>query len=181
MNILADWISQLIRAAAEWVDRCLPEYEPSVWNDNDGVQLYNNCYNYACDIQTNSYAQPGYAHGITLPNPYTGNGTCSDVTGGATADGLVVTTCDQGCGCDECHHQVALVIKPNQNDYWDYHWYRKDRDGRWSHKMGQYPATNLDNSGDIITDPETADRGSYTIFCGCFCANKTKVTIDGPW
>jgi hypothetical protein len=182
MNIVADWISKLIKALAEWVDRCLPKYEPGMWNDNDGIQHSNNCYNYACDIQTNSYAQPGYAHGITLP-PYYENGTCKEVTAGATADGLAVTGCDEGCGCGECHHQVALVIRPNQSGYsiWDYHWYRKDQDGRWSHKMGQTQATNLDNSGNIIADPKTADRGSYTVYCGCFCVNKTQVTIDGPY
>jgi hypothetical protein len=43
--------------------------------------------------------------------------------------------------------------------------------------MGGSPATNLDNSGNIITDPRTADRGSYTVFCGCFCVNKAKVVI----
>lgn len=106
------------------------------------------------------------------------------MTAGATKDGLVPINCDEGCGCKECWHQVALVIKPNNgdlqdyHDYWDYHWYRKDRDGRWSHKMAWTPATNLDNSGNIIKDPRTADRGSYTIFCGCFCVNKTKVTIS---
>ena len=39
------------------------------------------------------------------------------------------------------------------------------------------PATNLDNNGNIINDPRTADRGMYTVFCGCFCVNKSKVTI----
>jgi len=98
---------------------------------------------------------------------------CDAVTKGAIADGLVPVNCEEGCGCDECRHQVALVISPN----WDYHWYRKDRDGRWSHKMGGTPATNLDNSGNIITDPRTADRGSYTVFCGCFCVSKSKGAI----
>jgi hypothetical protein len=157
-----------------WIptDSCLPKYEPHVWNDNDGIQLNNNCYNYACDIQTNTFAQPGKAHGITLPNS---NGTCDDVSAGATADGLNVTNCDQGCGYSECHHQVALVIKPGK--YWDYHWYRKDRDGKWSHKQGGSPVTNLDNSDNIINDPRTAERGVYTIFCGCYCVNKRRVTI----
>src|SRR3972149_10202321 len=94
-NIVADFISKLIKAVAEWIDRCLPEYKPNAWNDDNGIQHNNNCYNYGCDIQTNTYAQPGEAHGITLPYY---NGTCSEVTAGATADGLVTVNCDEGCG-----------------------------------------------------------------------------------
>jgi hypothetical protein len=171
MNWLRDLIGKIIRALAEWVDRCLPEYEPSAWNDADGIQYHNNCYNYGCDLQTGTYAQPGRASGITLGDD---DMACGPVTNGATADGLVPVSCEEGCGCSKCWHQVALVISPG----WDYHWYRKDRDGRWSHKMAGSAATNLDNSGNIITDPRTADRGSYTVFCGCFCVDKSTVTIS---
>lgn len=169
---LKDIIGKLIKAAADWVDRCLPAYQPGAWNDGNGVQYDNNCYNYGCDIQTGTYAQPGRAHGIILSS--SGDMNCRAVTGGAIADGLAPVNCDEGCGCDECRHQVALVISPG----WDYHWYRKDRDGKWSHKLGGTPATNLDNSGNLITNPRTADRGSYTTFCGCFCVNKSKVSIN---
>jgi hypothetical protein len=41
------------------------------------------------------------------------------------------------------------------------------RDGRWSHKPGNWPVTNLDNAGQPILDPRTANRGRYTDFC-CF-------------
>lgn len=172
MSWLSDLIGRLLQAAADFVARCIPAYNPSVWNNDPYVQGHNNCYNYGCDIQTNTYAQPGRAHGILLNWPADMN--CTAVTNGAQADGLVPVNCDQGCGCSACRHQVALVISPG----WDYHWYRKDRDGKWSHKMGGSPATNLDNSGNIITDPRTADRGSYSIFCGCFCVNKSTVSIS---
>lgn len=171
MSWFTDLIGKIIKAIADWVDRCLPQYEPGIWNDGDSVECSNNCYNYGCDIQTNNFAQPGHEHGVYLANM-----NCQAVTAAAIADGLVQANCDQGCGCSDCHHQVALVIWPER----DYHWYRKDRDGKWSHKMAGTPATNLDNSENIITDPRTADRGSYTIFCGCFCVNKSSVSISGP-
>jgi len=171
MNTILDLIRRIIRAAADWADRCLPRYEPGIWNDSTFVQWNNNCYNYGCDIQTNTFAQPGKAHGVILNWPSDGN--CRAVSAGAVADGLYRVNCDEGCGCSECQHQVALVIWPGV----DYHWYRKDRDGRWSHKMGGTPATNLDNSGNLITDPRTANRGNYTVFCGCFCVNKSTVVI----
>jgi len=56
--MLGELIARLIRAIVDWIDRCLPRYEPGAWNDNDGAQLNNNCYNYGCDIQTGTYAQP---------------------------------------------------------------------------------------------------------------------------
>lgn len=43
---LADIIKKLIQAAAEWVEKCIPEYEPSAWNDGNGIEHNNNCYNY---------------------------------------------------------------------------------------------------------------------------------------
>ncbi len=63
--------------------------------------------------------------------------------------------------CPKTGHLVALVIAPN----WDFHWYRKGPNGYWSHKPGGTQATNLDNSGNLIPDPRTADRGPYTQFC----------------
>ena len=172
MDWLADFIGKLLKAAASWVDRCIPAYHPEQWNDANGIQFNNNCYNYACDIQTNTFAQPGNAHGITLNVPDDMN--CQAVSKGAVADGLVTVNCDEGCGCSKCQHQVALVISPGD----DFHWYRKGPDGNWTHKPGSTPATNVDNSNNIITDPRTADRGPYTIFCGCFCVDKSVVTIS---
>ena len=69
MNHLRDLIGRIIRALAEWVDRCLPRYEPSAWNDANGIQFNNNCYNYGCDLQTGTYAQPGRASGDAGARP----------------------------------------------------------------------------------------------------------------
>jgi len=169
MSWLEKLLEAIAKAIADWIARCIPQYNPEAWNDANGIQYNNNCYNYGCDIQTGTYAQPGRATG----NEYQ-NINCQEVGNGAQSDGLVPVNCDEGCGCSDCCHQVALVIAPG----WDFHWYRKDRDGRWSHKMGGSPAKNVDESGNIITDPRTADRGAYTIFCGCYCVCKSKVTIN---
>ena len=167
-DILRRLLAELLRAIANWIERCIPKYEPAVWNDNNGIQFNNNCYNYACNMRTGTYAQPGLASG-NLYNSL----DCLEVGQGAESDGLVPIDCDRGCGCRECCHLVALVMAPG----YDFHWYRRDRDGRWSHKPGGTPATNLDNSGNIITDPRTDDRGPYTVFCGCYCVCKDRVTI----
>ena len=173
---MVGWLKELLqviaRAIASWITRCVPQYQPASWNDANGIQYGNNCYNYGCDIATGTYAQPGRASG----NLYGGSSSmaCLNVGAGAVSDGLVSVNCDEGCGCRECCHQVALVIWPD----FDFHWYRKDRDGSWSHKVGSSPATNLDNSNQIISDPRTADRGGYTVFCGCYCVCKQRVTIN---
>jgi hypothetical protein len=78
-------------------------------------------------------------------------------------------------GCGDNRDLVALVIAPGI----DYHWYRRGTDGFWTHKMGPTPATNLDNSGHTITNPETADRGMYTVFAGYFCACSSSTEGQG--
>ncbi len=158
MSWLEKLLEAIAKAIADWIARCIPQYNPGAWNDANGIQYNNNCYNYGCDIQTGTYAQPGRATGHEYQNI-----NCLEVGNGAQSDGLAPVNCDEGCGCSKCCHQVALVIAPG----WDFHWYRKDRDGRWSHKIGGAPAKNVDESGNLITDPRTADRGAYTIFCGC--------------
>jgi hypothetical protein len=56
-------LETLAEAIADFITRCIPEYNPAAWNDNNGIQFNNNCYNYGCDIQTGTYAQPGRASG----------------------------------------------------------------------------------------------------------------------
>jgi hypothetical protein len=72
---------------------------------------------------------------------------------------------------------VALVIWPGV----DFHWYRKGRNKYWSHKMGGSPASNLDNAGNAIPDPRTADRGSYTEFCTFMIVRHGHIKIGGPF
>ncbi|MFT3870318.1 MAG: hypothetical protein QM715_17860 [Nibricoccus sp.] len=139
---------------------CTPAYEPWYWNDWGTIQYNNNCYNYSNNRRTDTFAQPGRASG----NMYV-NVNVAEVSAGAISDGLEPT--DATSISPEGKTKLAMVIDPDP--YWpDFHWYRLDSNGYWTHKPGQTPATNLDNSGQPITDPETADRGSYTIFGGYF-------------
>jgi hypothetical protein len=84
-----------------------------------------------------------------------------------------------------------LYLPPN-SPYYErvgYHFYRQDRISggvvTWSHKYGQTRATNKDRSGNVIIDPEEADRDysrleagyyeNYSDLCGYYCVDKTKV------
>lgn len=44
---------------------------------------------------------------------------------------------------------------------YDYHWWRKDEDGTWSHKLGANPISYTDNDGSPIYDPENCSRAPY--------------------
>ncbi|KRA75938.1 MULTISPECIES: LamG domain-containing protein [unclassified Lysobacter] len=132
-----------------------PLYEPNSWNGGAAI-ISNNCYNYANNKRTNTFAQPGRASGQTAVGM-----SCAVVHAAAVRDGLEPITDPYDPGYKTT---VALVVAPGE----DYHWYRRDAFGTWSHKPGQTAATNLDNSGSPIYDPEYADRGPYTDFCGYF-------------
>ena len=73
---------------------------------------------------------------------------------------------------------MALVIRPEPVAQPDFHWYRLDDNGMWSQKHGPAPCQNVDESGNAISDPETCDRGDYTLFCGYFLSDPSKVTIS---
>lgn len=134
---------------------CAPLYEPAWWNDAGQIQYNNNCYNYSTNYRSDTYAQPGLAAGAMYATL-----SCKDVRAGAVADDLIADPKADN-RCPKEGHLVALVVAPG----WDFHWYRKGRTGYWSHKPGGTQATNRDNSGNLIPDPRTADRGPYTDFC----------------
>lgn len=140
------------------------QYNPGFWNV-PAVQPHNNCYNYARNWRTDTFAQPGRAHGAQ-----TGTMKCANVTTAAMADGL-----KKRCDClpvsEWPRRLMALVIAPN----WDYHWYREQRGGFWGHKPGPTAARNVDSNGALVVNPETAARGPYTDFCGYFYAGKSVV------
>ncbi len=61
----------------------LPSYTPAFWNDDGTVRRSNNCYNYANNKRTNTFAQPGRAAGARAAYP-----RCDLVRAAAIADGL---------------------------------------------------------------------------------------------
>ena len=50
-----------------------------------------------------------------------------------------------------------MVTSPTAQNR-DFHWYRQNPDGTWSHKPGGTNVINVDASGNLIFDPEIADR-----------------------
>ncbi|SFC07565.1 hypothetical protein [Pseudoalteromonas denitrificans] len=126
-------------------------------------QVHNNCYNYSCNVATNSFAQPGRKHGLFLGAP-----TGEWVVDGARQDGLeYVGNClsqvrDHASNAPEGHY-VALLISPaDQSVGWpgDYHWVRCDDNvslNTWSQKDGGDQVTNFDFAGNAIVNPQEAN------------------------
>jgi hypothetical protein len=130
-----------------------PVYDPAYWNGDPTRLTHNNCYNYANNHATNTFAQPGRATG----HMYTAL-DCAHVRPAAESDGLHTVP---NFSANTPGWYVALVIWPGN----DYHWYRQDKNGCWSHKPGGTAARNIDNAGHTISDPKTCNRGPYTVFC----------------
>jgi len=155
-------------------EACRPEYEPAKWNTAAHMGP-NHCYDYATDVMTDLGAQPGEGGGKACCAT-SKDVNCPAITAAAKLDGLksVASTTAPPDG-----HYVALVVQAAGTPDRDFHWYRRDCNGRWSHKVGNSPVTNKDNSDDLIDDPRTCDRGDYTVFCGFFSCDADKVKI-GP-
>jgi len=143
----------------------IPGYDPYIWNDKDrggSIQVNNNCYNYATNTVTNDNAQPGIGSGEKFFLHQ-----CEDIWNAAIRDGL--TPLPSGRVCPPTMTTVALAVMPGDDDKGDYHWYRLDNDGIWSHKLADAPAKRTDYSGNLIFNPELADRSPYHEFCGYMC------------
>ncbi|MGK3371361.1 hypothetical protein [Citrobacter youngae] len=148
----------------------IPPYDPGKWNNNPTILRNNNCYNYGNDTITNTFAQPGRGTGQEGSYPP----ACLDTSAAAIHDGLksipsIDITPSEG-------HVCALVVSTTPG-FFDYHWYRRDSNGMWSHKPGQTAARNIDNSGRPISDPRHCDRGPYNNFCGFFNSIPGKILI----
>lgn len=128
----------------------------SEWNGSH--MPLNNCYNYASNSITDTFAQPGRGSG----HEYTSI-TAEAIHAAALSDGYVDHRA-QSSKKQLLH--VGYCIWPGA----DYHWYRQsepmDGEVRWTHKPGGTAARNYDDSGHYITDPSTCDRGPYTIWGG---------------
>ncbi len=117
----------------------------------------NNCYAYACDDfsdwrhGTDDFPQPGNTAGF--PTPLQSQLSAQLLRTRAEAFGLtLVKSGSENEPAPDGFYKVALFVAPGL----DYHWYRQDRNGYWSHKLGEYPVMITDSDGNPIVDPRTA-------------------------
>lgn len=152
----------------------MPRYNPGPWNDPATI-LLNNCYNYALDRLDNVRRDPGSLAGVPVLPPFYWIGWA--VAQAAVSDGLEIVAGPLATQTDDVW-TVALVTAPPPvgTPYGDYHWYRCDNDGQWSHKAGfGSEATELDDDGNVIADPANCARGQYCHFFGYLVVDRSKL------
>lgn len=81
--------------------------------------------------------------------------------------------------CPANYYKGAVVVSPEKS----FHFYRQNRDGKWSHKPGVLPVSHTDASDNDIWVPHFADRNylenplygtTYSQFCSYYCIPNNK-------
>tara|TARA_B110000211_G_scaffold227146_1_gene281617 strand:+ start:994 stop:1509 length:516 start_codon:yes stop_codon:yes gene_type:complete len=151
-----------------------PSYNPDKWELSVDDHEINNCYSYVMNIMETDIIekrQPGEKCNLEFEYD------CKNIEKMMQCDFPSITKLDNidtEIPCD--HYRIALVLD-KKGEHLDYHFYRQDLNGYWSHKTGHDPITNLDASNNIISNPEKIDRNydkdkndqfNYDIFCGYY-------------
>lgn len=162
------------------------DYSPSDWVS---CQNYTNCYAYALNVKTNPYPynnpwalQPGTSDSFDNLNNksyLTKSFLVNMVKRDAGYYGFSFGPIGKHDRCMVGFYKVALAIHPGK----DYHWYRQNSDGTWSHKPGKDYVRNYDYSNSIIYDPENCNRKSsenlnYTEFCGFYQVDVSTIDVN---
>ena len=166
------------------VNKNHPQYEPDKWNKDEYIRRSHNCYAYALNLIYNKNAdicksymkatgnydcpavrpQPGIYSGYVdefKPHPF----SCSKLERRMRKDNPLIKKLRKGQKCPDNFYKVVLVTASDGSDY---HFYRQDSNGLWSHKDGFKRATNKDAKGRLIKDPKDAARGHLDVFCGYY-------------
>jgi len=163
-------------------------FESEKWHTCQGHDWQNcalnaNCYSYVLNRPDYFWAVPGmgfvqaeakkyvenfnnYFQGISLTEYR------NEIIQGAIRDGLIQTKklVDQ-----EGYYLAALFFAQNTHDF---HWYRKDDDGLWSHKDGWNLPSNQDDNGNLLKEPTITTRIPYSVFGGFFLVPRAGVKIN---
>lgn len=169
-----------------------PTYEPERWNQLREIRETHNCFAYAMNINDPRqisdckqdkdcnvpFHQPGSASGHDGFTA-TRKKTCSEMVARILGDnpGIRMTNFTDQCPAETS--KIAIVVDPKE----DYHFFRQDTNGFWSHKPGGTPVTSLDSSKRPIYDPKLANRNylndgghlNYDQFCSYLCVPRTRI------
>ena len=166
-----------------------PVYNPMLFNNNPFIQHAHNCWAYGMDVLDprqllqciNSkgldcdprFHQPGGTKGISNLLQKAKGRTCKTVDYLMRQDVPGLTPSTFSAKCPVGKSKIAMVVHPGE----DYHFYRQDSDGWWSHKDGGNKVKRFDADGKPIWNPQTASRDyrpksylNYKDFCGFYCA-----------
>ena len=168
-----------------------PQYNPDLWNKKKELRETHNCFAYSMNIQDPKqvaackkdpncnvpFHQPGSASGHPGFRSQKTK-TCPDMIARLLGDNPSMKMTTFTARCPPHTSKIALVVDPDE----DYHFYRQDSNGLWSHKPGGMPVTNVDALGNLIYDPALANRNyssegtnlNYDTFCSYMCVPRDK-------
>ena len=151
-------------------------YRPLAWNQ-DKIRTNNNCYSYAVNtkiIGRNGKPQPGYfAHCKSISeNEYS---DCRNFYKRIKKDIPFMYLISFEEPCKKGFYKAFIAIDNKEGDK-DYHFWRQDSNGMWSHKPGTTAVVNVDSDGKLIFNPLLANRKykyyNYSKPCFFFCTPK---------
>jgi hypothetical protein len=166
-----------------------PKFEPERYNKDPAIYRSHNCYSYSmnvldprlvqkCRRRNNEgcrqyFHQPGALKGDRFALNRIDRRTCPVVEKLQSADVKDIEKSDFYERCAPGKSKIALVVDPGE----DYHYYRQDADGFWSHKDGSNKVKRFDALKRPIFNPELAARDykwlgsdlNYVDFCGFYC------------
>ena len=176
----------------------MPRYKPSRWNRDSNVRDSHNCYAYFLNVVSPKITRackksrkrgkkcrrphPGYSLGFPAIKTVRSHMTCFDMNNRVTKENPHVRVVSDSEKCKPSEYKGALVLASHPwGDKADYHFYRENDSGYWSHKDGPEKATDRDAEGKKIRDPRRASRDyrkgkkigrKYDRFCNFYCVKR---------
>lgn len=149
---------------------------------------YANCYAYAMNVQCEE-AEADFYPGVVSGGAAIAAGTniataqvqltanlLTDATSGELGKVIVINQCLFTDVPGDNQYRIAFVLAPDiNNNLDDFHFYREDSDGKWSHKHGYSILVRkdaADNDIDANNPPHGCNRNygniDYSVFVGYF-------------
>ena len=176
-----------------------PKFEPGKYNDDPAIYKSHNCYSYSmnvidpklvnmCRKNNNNdcrrnFHQPGALNGDRYALNAVDRRKCGVVEKLIMADVPEIEKSSFYGQCPAGKSKIALVVDEGE----DYHFYRQDDDGWWSHKDGSNKVKRYDALKRRIFNPELASRDyrwqnsdlNYEDFCGFYCVPRDHAVVLG--
>ena len=175
-----------------------PKYDPELYNKDKAVQHSHNCFAYGMDFidparvkkcrdnNECSTPQPGRKKGHPEFSGQMGK-SCGDVISRTMADVPKAYVTNFTNKCEPGFSKIGAVVDEEN----DYHYYRQDSNGMWSHKPGGRPVKDIDANGSKIYRPDLASREypaeyegdsglNYKSFCSYMCVPRKGIEGVNP-
>lgn len=158
-------------------------YEPSKWNDDIFIRKSHNCYSYALDLierkrakkcqkiisKKNSICLRKQPNNVDKIDKYH---NCTELINNILKEYPKIKKTTKNSPCPEGFYRVVLFLLKRKDNHHltlnDFHFYRQDSNGFWSHKDGWRKATNKDKHGKLIREPEIIEYENKSKLCTYF-------------